>query len=96
MAHTPGPWEAVGDRDDEGIMIVQSATGGEVCDIVSTLGYAEADEANARLIAAAPDLLEALVDFVEQVEAYDRLHGANSCAISPDAARLAIAKAEGR
>ena len=53
-------------------------------------------EANARLIAAAPTMREALVDLIEQIEAYERLHGANTCAIDPDGARAAIAKAEGR
>ena len=52
---------------------------------------AEAD-ANARLIVLAPQFLRILVDLVEQVEAYDLLHGQNTCAIDPDAARAAIAK----
>ena len=51
---------------------------------------------DARLIALAPELYRMAQDFIEQVEAYDRLHGPNSCPISPDAARAAIAKAEGR
>ena len=51
---------------------------------------------DARLIAAAPTMREALVDLIEQIEAYERLHGANTCAIDPDGARVAIAKAEGR
>ena len=54
---------------------------------------AEAD-ANARLIVLAPQFLRILVDLVEQVEAYDLLHGQNTCSIDPDAARAAIAKIE--
>ena len=50
---------------------------------------------DARLIAAAPTMRGALVDLIEQIEAYERLHGANTCAIDPDRARAAIAKAEG-
>jgi hypothetical protein len=48
-----------------------------------------------RLAAAAPELLAALADMVEQIKAFDRLHGVNSCAICPDAAHAAIAKATG-
>ena len=51
---------------------------------------------DARLIAAAPTMREALVDLIAQIEAYEQLHGANTCAIDPVWARVAIAKAEGR
>ena len=51
------------------------------------------DEANLKLAAAAPDLLAALVDLVEQIASYDHLYGANSCAIDPEQAKQAIAKA---
>jgi hypothetical protein len=47
---------------------------------------------DARLRAAAPGLLQILVDLVEQIDAYEVLHGQNTCAIDPDAARAAIAK----
>jgi hypothetical protein len=58
---TPGPWKVDGDRDqDFGLCVVQESTGGVICEISSTLGYGTADELNARLIAAAPELLEAL------------------------------------
>lgn len=61
--HTPGPWEVTGDRDsDEGLTV--EARGGEVAFIASTTGYARADIANAFLIAAAPELLEALEHMV--------------------------------
>ena len=44
---------------------------------------------------SAPDLLEAAIDMVAQVDAYDYVHGRDSCAIDPDGLRLAIAKAKG-
>ena len=47
---------------------------------------------DALLIALAPELYRMAQDFIEQVEAYDRLHGPDSCPISPDAAKAAIAQ----
>jgi hypothetical protein len=57
--HTPGPWEVDGDRDGDQLLVIQSESKGEICNVTFTLGYGHADEANARLIAAAPDLLAA-------------------------------------
>ena len=58
---TPGPWKVDGDRDqDFGLCIVQESTGGVICQIESTPGYGKADELNAQLIAAAPEMLTAL------------------------------------
>jgi hypothetical protein len=64
--HTPGPWTAVAD------MVIQrgNAIDREVCRC--STGLPELDDANARLIAAAPELLAALVAMVSHVEgAYD-------------------------
>jgi hypothetical protein len=71
--HTAGPWEAnaagliyghVGHDEDEAPF---------VCDVcVSPLEYTEAERANARLIAAAPELLEA-ADDRDLDEAHDLL-----------------------
>lgn len=57
-AHTPGPWEWTQDEAGQwflspGILISDASDG--------TPGGDEHDQANARLIAAAPDLLEALI-----------------------------------
>jgi len=90
--HTPGPWEVTGPNIRQGetraLLFVQE----------KPFADAEPDPdeqaANAQLIAAAPEMYAALVDLIEQIEAYDRLHGPDSCPISPDAARAAIAKAE--
>lgn len=91
-AHTPGPWvidpcwDILGNTDDGNGMVCQVTTDG--------VPIAEASS-NARLIAAAPELLEAL-------SALDRMNrGLDWC--DPDeqarrwsCARAAIAKAEGR
>ncbi len=53
MEHTPGPWK-VG-RDHDGSLKVGSGL-----DVAYVLGQGSGAEANARLIAAAPELLEAL------------------------------------
>ena len=93
-SHTPGPWRAFQDA--------------ESCDVIAPDGYhvasvepcnsvnPEAEQAaNARLIAAAPDLLAAL----EQIAGYPHSDGIG---LTPDHARLmrrqasaAIAKATG-
>ena len=84
--HTPGPWSAV----EEGVY----CSAGPVVARVDGRGfeqYAPRDhqerDANARLIAAAPDLLSALKSVVSLS---DRKHEAW------DAAKAAIKKAEGR
>ena len=84
--HTPGPWAV--HYDDDGVEI--RAAG----DMMGIIIHGKEMDANARLITQSPELLRILVDLVEQVEAYDLLHGQNTCAIDPDAARAAIAKIE--
>jgi len=77
--HTPGPWIEVGRYiETEGHII---------CEMFSA-GSREERDANQRLIAAAPDLLEALKDVMERL--VDR-HEADESAVK---ARAAIAKAE--
>ena len=86
--HTPGPWKTVARNypiadtgDYDGCWEV--LTGDPKKPIVQIWGDSDEDEANARLIAAAPDLLEALRDMVD--------HG-DATAFAK--ARAAIAKAE--
>src|ERR1700730_8107616 len=57
--HTPGPW-AIGSTDfGQGIsMMIEPG-------ICVVLGHGQTPDANARLIAAAPDLLAALAPFIE-------------------------------
>lgn len=67
MKHTPGPWEAC--KPEEALhavrrQIAHNPLGMIICDV----GYGETEEvniANARLIAAAPDLLAALIGLDE-------------------------------
>ena len=69
IAHTPGPWSVQGDRDSgmQELHIVQDAVvDAEIAVVYPMLGYAKADIANARLIAAAPEML-AILELVEQV-----------------------------
>lgn len=83
--HTPGPWNI--DKDDSGNGVSANVNGSRywITGVIQEPGKEFSDEANARLIAAAPDLLEALQNIVES--------GLSTSRIS--AARAAIAKATG-
>lgn len=91
--HTPGPWLTKGGYDkDSGLGLTRVMFGSS---IVSEC-YGINSEANARLIAAAPDMLEALREFVSTMdslpasdETHSRVWG------TYHTARAAIAKAEG-
>ena len=107
--HTPGPWQlntAEGrippirkvkmpyGEADTFRAVVQTPTRSHVCEL--DFGYGKAvDEANAHLIAAAPDLLEAVKAIVR---GYDgpTVDAATAVSAHIQAARMAIAKAEGR
>ena len=77
--HTPGPWH-IGSGNGEGSIFAENGrmrleTGGTtlyaICHNVSTWNIDE-DEANARLIAAAPQMLEALRSALEAMgDTYD-------------------------
>lgn len=69
IQHTAGPWHA-GGKDNQ---IIYSATGNPVANAITYYGKSTDGEqtANARLIAAGPELLEACeasLDFLEGVE----------------------------
>lgn len=86
IAHTPGPWVAV----------VGGADGKVRCSdgryfLVGDLIYHEDNKANARLIAAAPDLLAALKGLLAPEPG--GVYATNDVI---DAARAAVAQAEGR
>ena len=59
--HTPGPWYIDG--------LTVHKNGSPIAEISATIGYAHADEANARLIAAAPDMKEAGKELVSALYA---------------------------
>jgi len=83
-AHTPGPWkmstDAMGSQ-------VKGKIGGEWITVADQL-----DEGDARLIAAAPELLEALETVVRALENISISWGAHH---EVETARAAIAKARG-
>jgi hypothetical protein len=95
--HTPGPWEI---ESTHGIT-VGPADNGFVCRVRYATTAKQRDEAfaNARLIAAAPDLLEALRTIAECNEESSRLPASDRhkkwCAKTAAVARTAIAKATG-
>lgn len=89
--HTPGPWAEI-----EGAIY---ALGGKVAQPCDGWGAAT-EEANARLIASAPEMLEALKDWLQLADEAVRNYGEDM--VHPKergvirSARAAIAKAEGR
>lgn len=85
---TPGPWIAVANRGNNAVSDVVDRDGYTIahCRNVSVGCW----DANARLIAAAPDLLAALEDLCA---AYEACNGKDHPAYKQ--ARAAIAKAEG-
>jgi hypothetical protein len=94
--HTPGPWE-IGDYDEE-LQAVRIRAGGFVPLTPAVALAAGLDKpraySNARLIAAAPELLEALI----QVRAAmpDRTFATAEAKLVIDMVNAAIAKAEGK
>lgn len=95
--HTPGPWKAtvrtVVNADDPLFTIDSQDANGELISHVASLGdgmsYYSDHAANAALIAAAPDLLAALRDAIDIINA-------NCAPRIGAAARAAIARAEGK
>jgi len=59
MSHTPGPWKV--DKNHKGFVNIRRDVDSYTSDIATVWDfYAENYESNASLIAAAPDMLEAL------------------------------------
>jgi hypothetical protein len=87
--YTPGPWESVR-HSNSLIGIRQKGSGDDLCQVVQPAGRRE-QKANAHLIAAAPELLEALKNTLSWLTSYPG-EGTAQCYAK---ARAAIAKAEG-
>lgn len=95
MKHTPGPWDVApsGYRVMSANRVVEGRTiwGVYICDTANNPKTRTPENAaNARLIAAAPDMLAALKELADDDACGD--HCSNSCKWC--AARAAIAKAE--
>ena len=89
MSHTPGPWGVgEGNWSSRVVAPVRYSTEPKEVGVFAGRGRAE-DEANARLCAAAPEMLEALRFWLDY-------QGDNCDADFEPIARAAIAKAEGK
>jgi hypothetical protein len=95
MSHTPGPWRIVGCSLDDANKPLRWYVSGEGYTWVTDLA-GETTDADLRLIAAAPELLEALSLVLPLAEAWadgkGRSHPDHEVVAD---ARAAIAKAEG-
>ena len=94
MKHTPGPWQ----WEDEQLFVHEEASGATVARVCDDDGYVSCPHAmpmsaNARLIAAAPELLETLESVVKVCDDLGR-DGVFSHVMAQ--ARAAIAKATGQ
>lgn len=93
MKHTPAPWYF----SNEGVLRVRAKDDDEV--VCSYAGYenCEREYANAKLIAAAPDLLEALqLAFADMSGGMKSCgHNGYTCTCSYEKAKAAISKALG-
>lgn len=91
--HTPGPWQHYDDSADATHRHQIAAFGKTVAHVYCTKGDETSDAANARLIAAAPDLLEAARRALNFIQNTEDEFGDNLP--SGDALRAAIARATG-
>lgn len=96
--HTPGPW--IWQHWPDGVdAVAQASTLGTIATIQSG-AFADEDQANARLIAAAPDLLEACKKLIEwddreKDHAIDFWARVGLCKEAFEAMRAAVTKADG-
>ena len=87
MKHTPAPWDTTIYADHS---LQQEFHMVKIGDYAYMIGHRDLDKANARLIASAPELLDALKNLLAVMEGEG---GTNTNA--QETARQAIAKAEG-
>jgi monomeric isocitrate dehydrogenase len=99
--HTPGPWEIIGDHQDDRDVFANN----ELIATAYDLRHVEGDaRANARLIAAAPELFTSLERICAEAESWHKetghedddpiIHCDGICACIPQM-RAAIRKAKG-
>lgn len=94
QTHTPGPWKAnLAAHQLRVPDSVNTVHGLHVCDVASYGASPEQRHANARLIAAAPELLSALESILSETDGRNASHIGQDRAFS--IARAAIAKAKG-
>lgn len=94
--HTPGPWAVTDPDDGHQYLAITAKSGTDDAEDVATVGISDVHpngEANANLIAAAPDLLEALVGALEELDRRDPYSATDPLIARRRAARAAIAKA---
>jgi hypothetical protein len=90
QGHTPGPWTHKATAGDHDFAVYPEATGRDLALV------RDFNEANARLIAAAPEMLEALRDMLADLDMHGiALLGLDRGPGAMDKARAAIAKAQG-
>jgi len=95
--HTPGPWRVTGGPTPRGNAAgVCSVDGLHVTDVHGYGTSIETDHANARLIAAAPDLLAALENVSAKLERLCGVSYPDAIALDLSQARAAIARAKGQ
>ena len=91
--HTPAPWKVC---DSSPSTIVRAGRNPSIDDVVAFALRQFPDwEKNARLIAASPELLTALIDLAEKVESLIATHEIAVPAALIDRCRAAIVKALG-
>lgn len=97
--HTPGPWNVQPYQADQGESIAICA-GSHIIALIPPEEearegeWSKEDKSNARLIAAAPEMLEALAEILRNVSPWERAD--TMAGRLGGIARAAIAKAEGR
>ena len=98
MKHTPGPWEVGTEGSEIGAVYCDNSLGSRVAIVFGkgqeyTAFSRTEEEANASLIAAAPDLLEALVQAERLYTTYGLVACDSECGAWINKVRTAIAKA---
>jgi hypothetical protein len=96
MTHTPGPWRISKDKSNKHIKIIDNDLYRELANTSGNWFDDDTEQSNARLIAAAPELLEALemlVNYFVGIGLEDDEDGDPNPEIVK--ARSAIAKAKG-